>query len=78
MATYFKFIPLTGRPHIFTRTQSPTLVHYTKYTEESLLACLRVITPWLNARSQTLQAIRKKYGSHKFMAVSGLEMEGVC
>lgn len=53
-------------------------MHYTKYTEESLLACLRVITPWLNARSQTLQAIRKKYGSHKFMGVSGLEMEGVC
>lgn len=57
--------------------QSPTLMHYTKYTEESLLACLRAVSPWLNARSQTLQAIRKKYGSHKFMAVSGLELEGV-
>ena len=58
--------------------QSPTLVHYTKYTEESLLSCLRVLSPWLTARSQTLQAIRKKYGSHKFMAVSALDLDGVC
>ena len=35
--------------------QSPSLVYYTKYTEEALLPCLRVITPWLNSRSQTLQ-----------------------
>jgi len=59
------------------RPWSPTLTHYTKYTEEALLPCLRVLSPWLNSRSQSLQAIRKKYGAAKFMMVSGLDLEGM-
>lgn len=59
------------------RSWSPTLNHYTKYSEDALLPCLRVLSPWLNSRSQTLQAIRKKYGAAKFMMVSSLELTGV-
>jgi len=53
---------------------SPTLVRYTKYDEEDLMACVRDMQVFLDNSSQAQQAVMRKYSSPKFGSVAKTTM----
>ncbi len=54
--------------------QTPTLEHYTTYTEEDILPCAAKIAKLVQNMDTAKQlAVRNKYASSKFMKVSKVE-----
>ena len=56
---------------LFPSFQTPTLQHYSTYSEKELLLCAqRMAKLVLNMHSSKQQAVRNKYGSSKFLHIS--------
>jgi len=54
---------------------TPTMVHYTGYTEDAIRACVRDIEFVIDAgATSSLQAVRKKYSTPKFLEVANIAL----
>ncbi|KAJ8604708.1 hypothetical protein CTAYLR_006544 [Chrysophaeum taylorii] len=62
-----------ARKNLGRNAWSPTLLHYTQYSEPALRMCLEDMEAMLTSRT-SLQAVKKKYSSEKYGAVAQINL----
>lgn len=62
-----------ARKNLGRNAWSPTLLHYSQYSEPSLRMCLEDMATVLSSRT-SLQAVKKKYGSEKYGEVAKIQL----